>query len=128
MAGTESPPAAGSWSGWAAPDLGRELGAGVQELGRILVAYYLVRFHPQPGAARGRRDLTSLVAGAYRRNPGHTAFLLERLCYEFVKRFWRAGEEPRQLLCGEEAMWLPEQSLILLHAGLGMALAKRLLK
>ena len=127
MAGVESPPAAGWRSGWAAPAFARELSAGLQELGSKLVAYYLVRIHPQPRALRGRRDLTSLVAGAYRRDPGHTAFLLERLCYDFVKRFWRAGEEPRQLLCGEEARWLPEQSQILLHTGLGMALAKRLL-
>ena len=117
---------------------GRELGDGFRELGGKLVAYYLVRLRAQPAAARGDRDLASLVAETYRRDPKHTAFLLERLCYDFVKGHRRSGragrgasseEIPRHLLDGSAAApgALPEQSLILLHAGLGMALTEILL-
>ncbi|HEY6322067.1 MAG TPA: hypothetical protein VJA16_10965 [Thermoanaerobaculia bacterium] len=113
---------------------GRELGDGCRELGGKLVAYYLVRLRPHPAAARGERDLASLVAEIYRRDPKHTAFLLERLCYDYVKglrrslRASRGADFPRHLLDGQEAAGaLPEQSLILLHAGLGMALSEILL-
>ena len=113
---------------------GRELGDGFRELGGKLVAYYLVRLRAQPAAARGDRDLASLVAETYRRDPKHTAFLLERLCYDFVKGLRRSGRAghaadfPRHLLDGSAAAGaLPEQSLILLHAGLGMALTEILL-
>ncbi len=113
---------------------GRELGDGFRELGGKLMAYYLVRLRPQPAAARGDRDLASLVAKTYRRDPRHTAFLLERLCYDYVRglrRSARAGLAegiPRHLLDGSAAARaLPEQSLILLHAGLGMALTEILL-
>jgi len=133
--------AGGSWPGAAAASAaaarGRELGAGVREFGGKLVAYYLVRLRAQPHAVRGERDLASLVAETYRRDPKHTAFLLERLCYDFVIGRWRgdraghagrAGDIPRHLLDGQEAARaLPEQSLILLHAGLGMALTEILL-
>jgi len=124
----------------------RELGAGCREFGGKLVAYYLVRLRAQPRAARGDSDLASLVAEIYRRDPEHAAFLLERLCYDFVKGRWRSGragraarsartggaghaeELPRHLLDGSEGgAALPERSLILLHAGLGMALTDLLL-
>jgi hypothetical protein len=116
---------------------GRELGDGFRELGGKLVAYYLVRLRAQPAAARGERDLAALVAETYRRDPQHAAFLLERLCYDYVKglrrsgragRSGRAANLPRHLLDGREAgRALPEESLILLHAGLGMALTEILL-
>jgi hypothetical protein len=129
--------AGGSWPGTALAQTvarGWELGAGLRELQGKLVAYYLVRLRAQPRAARGDRDLASLVAETYRRDPKHTAFLLERLCYDFVKGHRRSGravrseEFPRHLLDGSEAARaLPEESLILLHAGLGMALTEILL-
>jgi hypothetical protein len=127
-AGAVPPPAAGYWPAPASRGAAHELGAGLQEFGDKLVAYYLVRIRAQHQAVRRGRDLAWLVGETYRRDPKHTAFLLERLCYDFVKGLWRAGEEPRHLLDGEAAGSLPEQSLILLHAGLGMALTERLLQ
>jgi hypothetical protein len=146
LGGTRPRHAGGSWPGAAAASAaaarGRELGAGWREFGGKLVAYYLVRLRVQPRALRGERDLASLVAETYRRDPRHTAFLLERLCYDYVMGLWRggragpggragragrAGDIPRHLLDGEAAAALPEQSLILLHAGLGMALTEILL-
>jgi hypothetical protein len=109
------------------------MGANVREFGGKLVAYYLVRLRVQPRAVRGECDLASLVVETYRRDPKHTAFLLERLCYDYVRGLQRAGraggagEIPRHLLDGQGAAALPEQSLILLHAGLGMALTEILL-
>jgi hypothetical protein len=130
-AGGHSPLAAGHWPGSAAPavgrGLGRELGGGLRELRAKLVTYYLVRLRPHRQALHGERDLAALVAEVYRRGPKQTAFLLERLCYDFVRARWRGREEPRHLLLGEAPGSLPEQSLILLHAGLGMALTERLL-
>jgi hypothetical protein len=128
MAGEQSPGAAGPRPAPAARGHVRGLAAGFQELGGKVTAYYLVRIRAQRQAARGDGDLASLVAGVYRREPKHTAFLLERLCYDFVSRFWRAGTEPRRLLVGTEACRLPEESMILLHAGLGMALVEHLLR
>jgi hypothetical protein len=137
LGGTRPRHAGGSWPGTAAAARGWELGAGVRELGGKLVAYYLVRLRAQPRAVRGEHDLGTLVAETYRRDPKHTAFLLERLCYDFVKGLRRAGRTgragsasdfPRHLLDGRGAAGaLPEQSLILLHAGLGMALTEILL-
>lgn len=112
----------------AAPAFGQELGAGFREFGAKLVTYYLVGCRVHRQALRGDRGLAALVAEVYQRDPRHTAFLLERLCFDFVRGQWRAGQEPRQLLAGGAAGELPEQSLILLHAGLGMALTKLLLR
>lgn len=107
---------------------GRELGSNFQEFGGKLVVYYLVRIRAQRRAVRGDRDLAALVAETCRRDPKHLAFLLERLCYDFVSGAWRAGKEPLHLLDGEAAASLPEQSLILLHTGLGMALTQHLFR
>ncbi len=130
MAGEQSPQAAAPRSGPAAAAHGhlRELGAGFQEFGGKLVAYYLVRLRAQRRAARGGGDLGSLVAETYRRDPRHTAFLLERLCYDFVRGLRRSGAELRHLLDGAAPGALPEQSMILLHAGLGMALTDILVR
>src|SRR5216683_2111419 len=84
LGGTRPRHAGGSWPGAAVAARGRKLGAGVREFGGKLVAYYLVRLRAQPRAVRGEGDLASLVAETYRRDPKHTAFLLERLCYDYV--------------------------------------------
>ena len=139
LVGARPRSAGASRQGPGAAARGRELGANVREFGGKLVAYYLVRLRTQPRAARGECGLASLVAETYRRDPKHTAFLLERLCYDYVKGLrragraghaghaGRAGDIPRHLLDGEAASALPEQSLILLHAGMGMALTEILL-
>jgi hypothetical protein len=87
-----------------------------------------VRIRAQRRAVRGDRELAALVAETCRRDPKHLAFLLERLCYDFVRGAWRAGKEPLHLLDGEAARALPDRSLILLHAGLGMALTQHLMR
>jgi hypothetical protein len=125
------PPPVAAWSARARRSFGVvawELGAGWRELAAKLVAYYLVRVRVQSRAARGNADLVELVAATCRRDPRHAAFLLERLCYDFVRGRWRRAGEPRHLLHGAAAERLPERSLILLHAGLGMALTEVLLR
>lgn len=115
---------AGGWTAAGAPARGRELVGGCRELAGKLLVYYLVRLRPQRRARRGTSDLASLVAEVYRRDPRHAVFLLERLCYDVVLGRWRAGDEPRHLLDAGAAGPLPDKSMILLHAGLGMALAE----
>lgn len=94
------------------------------ELRNKAKAYWLV------GLRRRRMPrgttLGDQVARVYERQPETAPFRLERVCYDFVNAAWRRGSEPRALLGGGAA--LPEESLVLLHAGLGMALARRLLR
>lgn len=93
------------------------------ELRNKAQAYWLVRLRrPTP---RGM-SLGDLVARVYEREAETVPFRLERLCYDFVNAGWRRGGEPRALLAGGAA--LPEEALVLLHSGLGMALARRLLR
>ncbi|HLX09812.1 MAG TPA: hypothetical protein VKY89_18295 [Thermoanaerobaculia bacterium] len=110
------------------PPFGAELAAGCRELAAKFVAYYLVRLRPHWRAASGRGELTALVAATCRRDPEHAAFLLEGLCYEYVRRALRARRQLVHLLDGEAAAALPERSLILLHVGLGMALTEVLIR
>lgn len=104
------------------------MGLNFREFGGKLVAYYLVRIGAQRRAARGDRDLAALVAETCRRDPKHLPFMLERLCYDFVRGAWRTGDEPQHLLDGRAPRSFPDQSLILLHAGLGMALTENLMR
>ena len=87
-------------------------------------AYWLVGLWRQR-TPRGV-SLGDLVARVYEREPELAPFRLERLCYDFVNAGWRRGGEPRSLLAAGAG--LPEESLVLLHAGLGMALTRRLLR
>jgi hypothetical protein len=106
---------------------GRERGegtAGWSELRNKAKAYWLVGLRRRR-TPRGM-SLGELVARVYEREPETAHFRLERLCYDFVTAGWRRGSEPRALLAaGAE---LPDKSLVLLHTGLGMALARRLLR
>jgi len=61
-------------------------------------------------------------------DPDRAVFELEGIAFDETRAAWTAGREPRGLLNGEEARGLPEESLILLHSGVGLALASRLLR
>jgi hypothetical protein len=100
---------------------------GVREVGAKLRVYYWVGLRSQRAALRrAGGDLPLLVAEAYRSDPWRTAFLLERMCYDLVLGIFRSGAVPSRLLDPPGGA-LPGESLVLLHAGLGMALARRLL-
>ncbi|HVT61000.1 MAG TPA: hypothetical protein VHR45_21735 [Thermoanaerobaculia bacterium] len=106
--------------------------------------YWLLRVSAR-SLMRPGVPLAEQVEDIYRRQPcsrpprkgsglNRTAFEVERLCYDFVNAGWGRGkggesaQGPRQLLSGEAAAVLPQKSLILLHAGMGMALAEQTLR
>jgi|HubBroStandDraft_3_1064219.scaffolds.fasta_scaffold47575_2 hypothetical protein len=104
-----------------------EMCDGVREVGAKLQVYYWVGLRSQrPALRRTGGDLPLLVAAAYRSDPWRTAFVLERMCYDLVLGVFRSGAVPSRLLDPPGGA-LPDESLVLLHAGLGMALARRLL-
>jgi hypothetical protein len=84
-----------------------------------------------PGAGDHGGDggsLATAVAAAYRREPFAVLFTLERLGREAAVAALEAGDRggpPRRLLAA--AGGLPAASLILLHTGMGMGFARRLL-
>jgi hypothetical protein len=104
------------------------LASGWQELRSKVAAYLLVR-HGLQGARLSGRPLPELVAAVYAREPGNAAFHLERLAFDWVRARQAQRGDPgaERLLAGPAGAALPEKSLILLHSGMGMALAELLL-
>jgi hypothetical protein len=98
------------------------------ELGNKLLAYWRVR------VSGGRRaqglPLPARVAAVLRAAPAapsRAVFELEGVVFDQVRALWAAGSAPQGLLSGAAAAGFPEESLVLLHSGLGLALADRLL-
>jgi hypothetical protein len=101
-----------------------ELAASWCELRNKARIYWLIRYKKRP-LPRGA-TLGALVARVYEREAETVAFSLERLGFDFVNAAWRRAGPPRGLLAADAT--LPEESLALLHAGLGMAASRRLLR
>jgi hypothetical protein len=101
-----------------------ELTAAWCELRNKARIYWLVRYQRRPLP----RDATlgALVARVYEREAETAPFSLERLGIDFVNAAWRRAGPPRGLLVADAT--LPEESLALLHSGLGMAASRRLLR
>lgn len=73
-------------------------------------------------------DLETLVARAYALDDFAALWAVEGLGHDFAERVWPdRGPHPRGLLAGERAAGLPAKSLLMLHAGIGLAFAQRLL-
>jgi hypothetical protein len=73
----------------------------------------------------GRAPLAGRIAAALAGHPAQSAFDVERLALEFARRALVREGRPRGLLSEGEATRLPEESLILAHAGMGLAFALR---
>jgi hypothetical protein len=112
---------------------GRESAMAWLELRNKLAAYWRVRGtggRAAAGAAAG--DWRAAVEAALRREPSAAIFALEGLGHDLAEASFAeargagksASAAPRALLSGRAA-GLPERSLILLHAGMGMAFAQR---
>jgi hypothetical protein len=71
--------------------------------------------------------LTELVARAYALDPFPALWAVEGAGYYYAGRFWGRGQGPRDLLTDAHAAAVPNRSLMMLHAGIGMSFAKRLL-
>ncbi|HEV7516034.1 MAG TPA: hypothetical protein VGR07_07015 [Thermoanaerobaculia bacterium] len=100
---------------------GRAIGVELLELRNKVSTYYRVRV----GAVRrlGRAPLAGRIAAALAGDPAQSAFDVERLALEFARRALVREGRPRGLLLEGEATRLPEESLILAHAGMGLAFA-----
>lgn len=73
-------------------------------------------------------DLETLVGRAYSLDDFAALWAVEGLGHDDAERAWPVrGPRPRALLTGERATELPAKSLLMLHAGLGLAFAQRLL-
>jgi len=105
---------------------GSALWAAGRELANKTLAYTLVR---TSGFGRVAVDdrWEELVAAVYRRDPHSALFRLERLGHDLAAATWDRSGPPRDLFRGARAAALPERSLLLLHGGMGLAFAERLL-
>jgi hypothetical protein len=71
--------------------------------------------------------LRELVKRAYSLEPFPALWVIEGLGHDYAYGAWQQGAAPRHLLTGEAARRLPEASLLMLHAGIGLGIAEYLL-
>jgi hypothetical protein len=107
---------------------GREAAAGWRELRNKLTTFRRVGIGGLGIRRLAGAPLADGVAALYRLDPAATVFRLERLAYERTLAACRRASAPRGILGGEGAAGPPEESLILLHTGLGMAFARVVLR
>lgn len=102
-----------------------------RELGNKLEVYRLVkqvreRIDLPPAGAPF--DLATLVERAYALDDYAALWAVEGLGHGYAEHYWPAGgTPPEHLLTGERAAGIPTKSLTMLHAGIGLAFAQRLL-
>ncbi len=73
-------------------------------------------------------DLETLVGRAYALDDFAALWAVEGLGHDDAEHVWPdGGPDPEGLLTGERAAALPAKSLLMLHAGIGLAFAQRLL-
>lgn len=111
--------------------IGGEGGLAWRELGNKLEVYRLVKQVrerigvPGPGEPF---DLIELVARSYGLGEFAALWAVEGLGHDFALHRWdEAGRDPEGLLVGAAADELPPASRLMLHAGIGLAFAERLL-
>jgi hypothetical protein len=73
------------------------------------------------------RELRPLVRAAYTLGPYRALWAIEGLGQEYADRLWNAGEPLVGILQDARTGGVPSSSLTMLHAGIGLAFAKRLL-
>jgi hypothetical protein len=72
--------------------------------------------------------LTDLVARAYALDPFPALWAVEGAGHYYADSFWGRGEDPQGLLTDARTSAVPEKSLTMLHAGLGLSFAQHLLE
>ena len=99
-----------------------------QELRNKLEVFMLVRNLPSTLHLPGDRlsPLPEMVEKAYSVPEFQALWAVEGLGHYYAELYWKLNGVPRGLLFEENAH-VPEKSLLMLHAGLGMAFADRLL-
>jgi hypothetical protein len=71
--------------------------------------------------------LHELLRKAYELSPFQTLWAVEGLGHDYGKSYWDQGIIPRGLLTDPRTYDLPAKSLLMLHAGIGLAFAEHLL-
>src|SRR5207302_2748139 len=71
--------------------------------------------------------LTELVARAYALDPFPALWAVEGAGHYYGDSFWGKGEDPRDLLTDARAAAVPDASMTMLHAGIGLSFAQNLL-
>jgi hypothetical protein len=102
------------------------MGAPGRELANKVLAYRLVRLTGPGRRLRPDAPWGDLVAELDGMDPFSALFRLERLGHDLTRAAWDAGGPPRDLFRDARARALPERSLPMLHAGMGLALGERL--
>jgi hypothetical protein len=78
--------------------------------------------------AGGAFPLLELVDRAYALGPYQDLWAVEGLGHDYAMARWRPGQAVRGLLTEGAARDLPDKSLTMMHAGIGLAFAEQLLK
>ena len=99
-----------------------------QELGNKLEAFESFQYAEQILGVEslGAAELRQQVEEAGAKGPYLRLWLTEGLGFAFAEAAWADGE-PRELLCRAALDRLPEESLIPLHTGMGLSLARHTL-
>lgn len=71
--------------------------------------------------------LYDLLRKAYDLDPFQTLWAVEGLGHDYGQSYWKEGIVPRGILTGPRTRELPAKSLLMLHAGIGLAFAEHLL-
>ncbi len=72
--------------------------------------------------------LDELLAKAYALGPYEALWAVEGLGHDYAGSYWKHGLTPRGLLNGPSTPALPAASLMMLHAGIGLSFAEKLLE
>jgi hypothetical protein len=76
------------------------------------------------GLPPGETPLTAAVERAYSAGDYSAVWLVEGLGEEYANRHWSKTASPSGLLTGGQASTLPEKSLLMMHAGMGISFAR----
>ncbi len=71
--------------------------------------------------------LRELIGRSYALGPFPALWAVEGLGHEYGDSFWSQGIVPHRILCEERTGELPPESLLMLHAGIGLSFAQRCL-
>jgi hypothetical protein len=72
-------------------------------------------------------DLGQLIEAAYALGQFPDLWAVEGLGHDYAMTFWGKGKPIRGILCDKRAKALPDKSLTMMHAGMGLAFAEQLM-
>lgn len=109
---------------------GRDAGLAWRELGNKLEVYRLVKQVRDRIGVPGLQepfDPELLLRRSYDLGEYAALWAVEGLGHDWMEHRWQGAEPPRDLLSGPAGRSLPPESLTMLHAGIGLGFAQRLL-